>query len=139
MTTLNNVLFNGEAAHALTATRYTNWVRCNQLNEVGFAIHTLGTGSPVGVFSFEGSNDGDQIDREYVAGVAPSASAAKKFAITGGTVQGDSLSITGSSPSNSYVPFVGGIPRFLRVKFTYASGGSASSVPYIFTSGRGSF
>lgn len=137
MAILNKQPINGEAANALSATRYTAWMDVRALEDVGFAIHTVGTGSPVGTFSFEGSNDGDLIKYEQLNGIAPASSAAKKVTLTAGTVHGSALAITGSSASDTFVSFSGGLPRFVRVKFTYTSGGSASSLWYCLVSGRG--
>lgn len=137
MTIANQILFDGEVANALTADRYTQWCSTHGLSAIGFAIHTPGTGSPVGAFSFEGSNDHRVIERERAGGIAPASTTAKKFAIaTGLVVQGSALAITGSTPSNTYVAFSGGLPEYIRVKFASASGGSAASLPSIFTSGH---
>lgn len=137
MAILDKKPINGEAANALTATRYTPWLDVRTLDDVGFAIHTVGTGSPVGTFSFEGSNDGDRIKLEQETGVAPASSTAKKVSLTAGTVHGSALAITGSSPSDTYVSFSGGLPRFVRCKFASGSGGTSSSLWYCFISGRG--
>lgn len=137
MTIANQILMDGEVANALTADRYTQWASTHNLQEMGFAIHTPGTGSPVGAFSFEGSNDHRVIERERASGVAPASSAAKKFPLTIGTVHGSPLSITGSSAQSSYVALSGGLPEYVRVKYTSGSGGTTGSVPSIFTSGRG--
>jgi hypothetical protein len=136
MTTANQLLMDGEVANALTADRYTQWVACNQLRELGFAIFTPGTGSPVGTFSLEGSNDSRVVERERASGVAPSATTAKKFPITPTVVHGSPLAITGSAAQATYVTMSGGLPRYLRVKFAWTSGGTTGSVPTISTAGR---
>lgn len=132
---LDKAPINGEVANALTADRYTAWIDTRDQTDVTFAIHSVGTGSPVGAFSLEGSNDGPTIKAEREAGVAPASSAAKKSALTA-VAHGDSPSISGSAAKNLILALVGGLPRYVRVKFAYASGGSASSLWYCFTSGR---
>lgn len=138
MTIANQIIMDGEVANALTADRYTQWVSTHMLESIGFAIHTPGTGSPVGTFSFEGSNDQRVVERERAVGTAPSASAAKKFAMADpAVVNGDPLAITGAVAQSTFVAFSQGLPQYLRVKYTSGSGGSAASVPTIFTSGWG--
>jgi hypothetical protein len=121
-------------AGAITATRQSRWIRTAGLQDWSVALHTAATGSPNGVYSFEGSNDrvcGLEIDQN----VLPAATAAKKFTIvTPAVVHGDSLTLTGSA-ANSYVAFVG-MPNYMRVVYTFSSGGAANS-PTMITGGFG--
>lgn len=126
-------------AGVISATRQTRWVDVRGLRTWGVAIHTANTGAPNGVYSFEGSND--PVAEYEVQGyggpgqVAPASTAAKKFAITVTVVQGSSLTLTGG-PGDSAVLFEV-LPRFMRVVYTFASGGAGNS-PSMFTCGESS-
>lgn len=128
------------AAVALTATRYSKWVRSNGLYELAFQVGSVGTGSPVGVWSFQGSNDpviSTEHQVEVLTGTAIGASSvAETFAMPTDDVIGDSLSITGSSATKSYIAWDAGLPRYVRAVFTYGSGGSAASLGHVYASGR---
>lgn len=114
----------------------TPWFDCGSLYSFGLAFHTPGTGSPVGTFSFQGSNDRDAVERIRNLGTAPNLTdAAKKFAIVPATVWGNALAITGSSPSDSFVIFAD-LPRYIRMIYTFGSGGSAASIATVLTCGR---
>lgn len=115
----------------------TPWFDCGSLYSFGMAFHTPGTGSPVGTFSFQGSNDRTAVELIRNLGTAPNLTdAAKKFTIlTPTTVHGSALAITGSSPSDSFVIFAD-LPRYLRLIYTFTSGGSAASIATVLTCGR---
>lgn len=117
----------------LSATRQSNWVAVDDMTVWGVSIHTLATGTPVGTYSFEGSNDANVIRKELVAGTLPASTAAKKFVIPSALVNGDSLTLTGVA-ANSYVAFSAGLPQYIRVIYTRTSGGTAG-VPTLITSG----
>jgi hypothetical protein len=120
---------------ALTEDRWSPWYDVGSLYSAGFAIHTLAAGSPVGAWGFEGSNDGQVVEREKLQGTAPASTAAKKFPIVASTVHGDALAVTGGVAFNSFVIFVD-LPRYVRVWFDYTSGGSAASLATVLTCGR---
>lgn len=125
---------------ALTATRYSFIIPTTRIRELGIELGCVGTGSPVGTWSFEGSNDPAAVadfNSEQKTGTILGSSATGKFtAITASTVYGSALAITGASATNTYAAFVLGLPGYMRCLFTYTSGGSASSTAYVYANGR---
>lgn len=117
----------------LSATRQSAWVNLENMSVWGVAIHTPSTGTPVGTWSFEGSNDTKTIQNEIKAGTLPASTGAKKFVISATVVNGDALLTTGAG-NNSYVAFSGGLPQWIRLVYTRSSGGT-NAVPTLLTSG----
>lgn len=131
---LHVTLMSGLAAEALTATRYTHWVRADKHKECGFAIHCPATGSPVGTWSVQGSND-PLIGEELRLQVHGASSAAKKFTLTTNTVHGSALANTTGAAQDSFVALTQGLPRWVRLVYTYVSGGTVASLPTVFFHG----
>lgn len=130
-------LMDGSAAYALTATRYSAWVRVYKLREVGIAIHVPTTGTPIGTWSVEASLDDLVIAEELRTGTAPASTAAKKVTLTLNTVHGSALANADGAAQNTYVALTQGLPVWIRVVYTRASGGSSSSLPVVWLMGAG--
>jgi len=135
---LQATLMNAEAANALTADRYSQWVKTKALLDVGFAIHVPAAGAAVGTWIFEGSNDAIVIETENAArpGVHGASSAAKKFTVTPTTVHGGTVANAGTA-QDIYVAFDRGLPSYMRCWFDWSADGSSATKPTVLVSGRG--
>lgn len=125
----------------LTATRYSFIVPTQRIKEINFQVSCVGTGSPVGTWSWEGSDDplanNDYWKEQQTASILGASVTGSFVALTTPTtVHGSALAITGSSATKSEVAWVLGLPDFMRAVFTYTSGGSAASLASVYATGR---
>lgn len=101
--------------------------------EVSVHVRNVGTGTPVGVWKFQISNDPaaeSEFWTEQKSGTRIGSSSTAKWVALDDptTVHGDSLTLGGGGAQGSVVSFVDGLGRYFRVWYDYTSGGSAASL-----------
>jgi hypothetical protein len=111
------------------ATAYSPWVDTNGAVSANVHLSWAGTSSPEAVFTMEWSND-PLAGKEAALGGTPAAGSAKLVdvtaAIPAGNILGTGLTATGGATGSTIIG-VENPPRYLRIKYTRASGGSASA------------
>lgn len=124
-------LLNGVAL--VTADVYSFIYRATTSKEINVQVSNVGTGTPIGVWRFDLSDD-PAVESEFwteqrTGTRLGSGSAAKWIPIDDPTVvQGDSLTLAAAADQKSSVAFVLGLGTYFRVWYDITSGGSASSL-----------
>lgn len=124
---------------AMTADRYSDWLDTRGMSEITFHLSWIGTGTPVGAWKVEVSNDPlCRVELEKEPKVTGASSAAKKVDITSSVtpIHGSSFTVSGGTNGETFFALTGGLPRFVRVWFDHSGGGSAASLLNGWTSGR---
>lgn len=124
----------------MTADRYSQWVRAD-LADLNIHLFWTGSGSPVGAFKVELSNDPiimaekDRIVNGAASGnggpsVSGASSAAKKVDITASItpVYGTGLTVTGGADGSTMFALTAGQARWFRIFFDHSSGGTSASL-----------
>lgn len=117
-----------EHSLSMATTGYTPWVPVGRLAALSIGTYCGDVNDPVGVLTYEGSNDFSVIEAELRAGISSANSAAKAVTLT--------VSVSGSAWSNGYdgvgaknsVVFANPATAYARVKYTRTSGGAADTL-----------
>lgn len=128
---------------AMTADRYSDWVDTRGASAATIHLFWAGSGTPVGAFKIEFSQDPVIIKEQAriageegagTVGVATkrgSTSAAKKVDVTSvidpSAIVGTGFTVSGGSDGSTMLS-IDSPPRWVRVFFDYTSGGSAASL-----------
>ena len=122
---------------AMTADFYSQWIDTRGMTELTFHLTNVATGSPVGVWKVEVTNDPLVAKEKAKEPIVTGASSAAKLIDISSSISplyGTGLTVSGAN--NTFFALTGGLPRFVRIWFDYSSGGSASSLCSGWTSGR---
>lgn len=124
----------------MTADRYSQWIKCDH-QDVNVHIAWVGTGTPVGTWKVELSNDpviaqekarikngSDVLNGQPI--VSGAASVAVKVDISSSItpIFGTGFTVSGGTTGGTMFALTAGMARFFRVWFDHNSGGSAASL-----------
>jgi hypothetical protein len=127
MTMHNITVFN---AVALSATCASPWIETHGARSFNAHLSWIGTGTPVGAFTVEFSED-ELVAKERMTNVAPLSTAARRVDVTSsiaaGAILGTGFTVAGGTNGDTIVG-IENPPRFVRFVYTKSSGGSAASL-----------
>lgn len=125
-----------------TADVYGFIIPTTDIKELDVHVRNVGTGTPVGTWKFQFSNDPQAMAdfwAEQKSGTALGSSSTAAWVAVDDptTVHGDALLLGGGSAQASNVSFVLGLGGCFRVWYDYTSGGSAASLGTVDVVGKG--
>jgi hypothetical protein len=120
----------------VTADVYSFIIPTRGVEELNIQVRCVGTGTPVGLWSFQFSNDpvaqNEYWNEQYTRTRIGASTAAIWVPIDAPTtVHGDSLTLGGGAAQNSVVALALGNASWTRVWYDYTSGGSTASLAYV--------
>lgn len=134
-------ILGGADGIALTADRYSEWIATDGFTDINVHITWVGTGTPVGSWKIELSNDpviateqarhvGVGSSGMGVPSVRGASSTAKVVDISSSIspVFGTGFSASGGVTGSTMFALTAGVSRYFRVWFDHSSGGSAASL-----------
>ena len=122
-----------DAVALTTADVYGFIIPTMSAKEIMVEVENVGTGTPIGTWSFQFSNDPQAMaefwtEQRTGTRIGASSTAVWVAIDAPATVHGDSLTLAAAASQKSAVSFVLGLGGCFRVWYDYTSGGSAASL-----------